>query len=190
MNYKVDPDNITDFYLDDDQLELNILFWIFAAGKNGHTASKCLNNFLSFYNNETKQDSPFNIIKKINKLPESLKSFGVGCYNNKSRTIKDLIDRNLDLKKCNVEDLENIWGMGSKTSRCFLIHSRKNQNFAGLDRHILRYLKEIGHDVPNQTPNKKQYLKIEKIFIELARNMNKTISELDLEIWKKYRMKT
>lgn len=190
MNYLVDPDNVTKFDLDDNQLELNILFWILAAGKNGHTAAKCLNNFLKHYSEKTGLISPFLIINQIENLPEALKSFGVGCYNNKSKTILGLIARRLDLKLCSVEQLEDIWGMGSKTVRCFLIHTRKNQNYAGLDRHILRYLKEMGYDVPSQTPNKKQYLKIEKIFLELAKKMGKKTSELDLEIWKTYRLKT
>jgi len=47
MNYKIDPDNVTCFNLDKEGLELQILFWIFAAGKNGHTAARCLNNILS-----------------------------------------------------------------------------------------------------------------------------------------------
>jgi len=188
MQYKVDPDNITNFDLTDDELELNLLFWIFAAGKNGHTSAICLKNFLDYFGEASKETTPFKIILSIKNLPFALKKFGVGCYNNKSKTILNLINKNLDLKKCSVEELESIWGLGSKTARCFLIHTRKNQRLAGLDRHILSFLKDLGYNVPKQTPNKNQYKKIENIFIEIADKLNKTPSELDLEIWKKKRI--
>lgn len=190
MNYKIDPDHCTDFNLDKSGLELHILFWIFAAGKNGHTASRCLNNILEDYSKKTNLVVPFEILKSIEDLPKELKRFGVGCFNNKSKCIKDLINKNFDLSTCSIEDLESVWGLGPKSVRCFLIHTRKDQNLAGLDRHVLRYLGELGYKVPKSTPNKKQYLEIEKIFIELAKSVGKTISELDLEIWTKYRKKT
>lgn len=188
MNYKLDPDNITNFNLNEDELQLNILFWICAAGKNGHTSARCLSNLLSQFSLLTKETSPFNIIKKIYDLPNELKKSGIGCYNNKSRTIKELINKNLNLKNCSIDDLESIWGMGPKTVRCFLIHTRKNQKLAGLDRHVLRFLKEMGYDVPRNSPNKKKYRELEKIFIKIADSLNKTPSELDLEIWKKKRI--
>lgn len=188
MNYWVDPDNITNFNLNESELELNIIFWIFAAGKNGHTSAKCLKNFLEYYSKKNNEESPFSIVSSIENLPQSLKDFGVGCYNNKAKTLLNLINKGLNLKTCSVEELESIWGLGSKTARCFLIHSRKDQKLAGLDRHILSFLRDLGYDVPRQTPNKNQYKKIENIFIEIAESLNKTPSELDLEIWKKKRI--
>lgn len=188
MNYKINPDKVTNFNLSKDELELNILFWICAAGKNGHTASRCLCDLLTYFNNLYKKDSPFEIINLIDNLPKELKNFGIGCYNNKSRTIKELIKSNIDLKTCNIEDLESVWGMGSKTSRCFLIHTRPNQRLAGLDRHILKFLEEEGYNVPKNSPSKKKYYELEKIFLEIADKLNKTPSELDLEIWKKKRL--
>ena len=163
MNYYINPDKCTCFYLDKNGLELHILFWIFAAGKNGHTAARCLNSILTEYSKKLGIDSPFEVFKNLENLPEELKKFGVGCFNNKSKTIKDLISKDLDLSKCGVEDLESVWGLGPKSVRCFLIHTRENQEFAGLDRHVLRYLSELGFKVPKSTPNKKQYLEIEKI---------------------------
>jgi thermostable 8-oxoguanine DNA glycosylase len=190
MNYKLDPDNITNFNLNEDELQLNILFWVCAAGKNGHTSARCLSNLLNHFNLLTKEISPFNIILKIYNLPNELKKFGIGCYNNKSRTIKELINKNLNLKNCSIDDLESVWGLGPKTVRCFLMHTRKNQKLAGLDRHVLRFLKEMGYDVPRNSPNKKKYRELEKIFIKIADSLNKTPSELDLEIWKKKRVLT
>ncbi len=188
MNYKINPDEITNFDLTENELQLNILFWICAAGKNGHTAAKCICNFLNNFSKITKEEYPFEIIKKVEDLPNQLKLFGIGCYNNKSRTIKELIDKKLCLSNCSIDELESVWGMGSKTARCFLIHTRKNQRLAGLDRHVLRFLQELGHKIPKNSPNKKQYRELEKIFIKIADSLNKTPSELDLEIWKSKRI--
>ena len=188
MNYKIDPDNVTNFDLTEGQLQLNILFWICAAGKNGHTSSRCLCNLLNKFSIQNNETNPFDIILKIKDLPKELKNHGIGCYNNKSRTINELINKKINLKECSIEDLESIWGMGSKTVRCFLIHTRKNQRLAGLDRHVLRFLQETGYNVPKNSPNKKQYRELEKIFIKIADELNKTPSELDLEIWKKKRI--
>jgi thermostable 8-oxoguanine DNA glycosylase len=190
MNYKLDPDNITRFDYSDDELQLNILFWIFAAGKNGHTAARCLNNFLSYWSKELGKTRPFEIIQEIENLPIELKNFGVGCFNNKAKTIKNLIEKRFNLEKCSLGDLESVWGLGPKSVRCFLIHTRKNQKYAGLDRHVLRYLRNLGYDVPDHTPNRTQYSKIEKIFLEHAEKIGKTISELDLEIWTNNRVLT
>ncbi len=188
MNYKLDPDNITQFDATKEELELQILFWICAAGKNGHVASGCLADFLNYFSFKNKKISPFEIIESIDNLPLKLKEFGIGCYNNKARTIKELINKNLNLKTCTLEELESLWGMGPKTSRCFLIHTRRDQKFAGLDRHVLRFLREKGYNVPKNSPNKKQYKELEIVFLNIAQKMNKTPSELDLEIWKKKRI--
>jgi len=190
MNYKLDPDNITRFDYSHDELELNILFWIFAAGKNGHTAARCLNNLLCHWGSKIGKIAPFEIIKSIDPLPSELKKFGVGCFNNKAKTIRSLIEKNFDLRKCSLEDLESVWGLGPKSVRCFLIHTRENQKYAGLDRHVLRYLRGLGYNVPDHTPNRTQYSKIEKIFLEHAEKIGKTISELDLEIWTNNRILT
>jgi thermostable 8-oxoguanine DNA glycosylase len=80
--------------------------------------------------------------------------------------------------------------LGCKTARCFFIHTRKNQKLAGLDRHILRFLEKRGHKVPKNSLSKKQYLELEKVFVELAESLNKTTNELDLEIWKENRVLT
>ena len=73
-----------------------------------------------------------------------------------------------------------------KTSRCFIIHSRKDANYAGLDVHILHFLKDMGYNVPGQTPLRKQYLEIEKIFLDIVRKSEMSVAEYDLMIWRKY----
>lgn len=182
-NYLVDPTDITDYNLTVPELELTLLFWIFAAGKNGKTAAKCLENLLNSWHQDGL--TPFQIIKRIPDLPQELRKHGVGCFNNKARTLKELLDSNIDLKDCSVDDLEEIKGIGCKTSRCFLIHSRQNQKLAGLDRHVLKFLDDLGYQVPKSTPTKKKYKDLESLFLSLTNDSAK----LDLEIWNAYMSK-
>jgi thermostable 8-oxoguanine DNA glycosylase len=181
----INPANITKFDQTYDELEESILFWICASGKNGVTSARCLDSLLKKYYAKT----PFNTILYIDyyhDLPTVMKNHGIGCYNNKAKSFRELVSSGIDLKTCTVDDLEKIRGIGPKTSRCFLIHSRPNQQYAGLDTHLLKYLKAQGYNVPKSTPNGKKYKELEQIFLSLVRNSGKTVAEFDLEVWRKY----
>jgi hypothetical protein len=187
----IDPIKITNFDLDDCGLEEHILFWVCAAGKNGITASKCLDKLLNsagFFD-----PSPFAIIRYLStnlNLSQQMKACGIGCYNNKAKTFTELVYAELDLKTCSVDKLEKIYGLGPKTVRCFLIHTRPNQRYAGLDTHILKFLKDKGHDVPKSTPTGKKYKELEQIFLMYADQYKMSVAEFDLQIWNYYREKT
>lgn len=186
----IDPTCITNYNLTNDQLEEHILFWVCAAGKNGVVAAKCLDAFLQSL--KFGKLSPFELIKKydLNRIVGAMKHCGIGCYNVKEETFTQLANSGLSLKTCSVDDLENIKGIGCKTSRCFLIHSRPNQRLAGLDRHALHYLSDLGYKVPKHTPsNKKQYKQIEQWFIQEADKQGLDIAVLDLKVWNEYRNK-
>lgn len=181
----IDPTNITNYSLSTKELQEVILWWILAAGKNGVTAARCLDSLLSAWLQET----PFKTILHINSVTNlalEMKKHGIGCYNNKAKSFLDLINRNLNLKTCTLEELEDVRGIGPKTARCYLIHSRPNQNYAGLDTHCLSYLKDLGYDVPKATPTGKKYKYLENIFLDLVRVSKKTTAELDLLIWNVY----
>ena len=178
----IDPNNITNYNLNKPQLEEVLLFWVCAAGKTAKTAAKNLDSLLRSINGKT----PFLAIKNTKDLPEKLKSYGIGCYNHKAKTFIQLANSELNLKSCSVDDLENIYGIGPKTARCFLIHSRPNMRFAGLDTHILKYLRGLGYEVPKTTPIGKKYKEIEQILLNLVDKSGKSVAEFDLEIWRKY----
>lgn len=184
----VDPTKITNYHLSSQELEEVMLFWICAAGKNGVTAAKCLHNLLSSW--KTANESPYEIVRNIDKkasLSQALKDSGIGCYNNKAKTFRALANSNFDLKNCTVENLESIPGIGPKTARCFLIHSRPNQQYAGLDTHALKFLRDKGHEVPKSTPNGKKYRTLELIFLQYAKESGMTVADFDLMIWNDYR---
>ena len=189
----IDPTNITNYNLSEAQLEEIILFWVCAAGKSGIRAAKSLDILLNNIKQKFGLDnlSPFQLIllyrDRLSDLAAEMKTAGIGCYNHKSKTFLQLATSGLNLATCSVDDLEKIYGIGCKTARCFIIHSRPNQRLAGLDVHILHFLRDCGYDVPKSTPNKKQYAKIEQWFLQEADKSRKGVAEFDLAIWNKYR---
>jgi len=186
----INPEFITNYDLNEKELQEYILFWVCAAGKNGRTAAKCCDKFLNLIGvNDIYL--PFTVIRGLPKesLPKILKSCGIGCYTSKARTMWELTHSNLDLKNCSAIDLEKIYGIGMKTSRCFILHSRENARYAGLDTHILKFLRKLGYDAPKSTPTGKKYLELETIFLNYADKLGKAPADLDLEIWNKYSVK-
>lgn len=193
MAVMIDPTKITNYRLSIAKTEEVILFWVCAAGKNGVTAARCLDRLLCAWRDKATnlvndKPSPFDIVRYINQfgdLAGEMKKHGIGCYNAKAKTFVALAQKNLDLKNCSVEDLESIPGIGPKTARCFLIHSRKNQQYAGLDTHVKKYMKDLGYSIPNSI-SKKKYLEIESKFISLANHSGMKIADFDLMVWSCY----
>ena len=195
----IDPSNITNFNLIDAELEEHILFWVAAAGKNGRTAARCLEKFMITTAAKYQNNAPFAAIlktKSLFDLPETLKSCGMGCYNNKARSFYELavakFSDKLNLRTCSAEDLEKIYGIGMKTARCFILHSRKGARLSGLDTHMLKHLREMGvEDVPKSTPSsKKKYMILEQEVLKLADEAGMSPADYDLMIWNKYSIKT
>lgn len=188
----VDPSKITNYHLKPSELEEHLLWWVLAAGKNGTTMSRLLENFLQeFRLILSYQYPPFFLLYHFSEhdIAIRLKKHGIGCYTHKAKTIYQLVHSGLALETCTAEELENIYGIGMKTSRCFILHSRKGAQYAGLDTHILKFLKKEGHDVPKSTPPRKKYLELEQIFLKIAEREKKLPADLDLEVWNAYSIK-
>lgn len=184
----IDPANITNFKLSDEALEEHILFWVAVAGKNASNTSRALNSFLDhLYDRCPGAVGPFDAIRMYGKrwLSHTLKKHGIGCYTHRAKAFWELANSNLNLRTCSVEDLEKIHGIGPKTSRCFIMHSRHNANVAGLDVHILRYMRDQGIKVPRSTPTGKKYLELEREFLRLVPK-GISVAEFDLSIWRTY----
>ena len=184
----VDPINFTNFNRTTDELEEVLLFTVLVAGKNALTTAKSLDKLLHFIG--WRHGSPFEYLKKYTQpaLKGLLHIHGIGCYTHKAKSIYQLVNSGLNLKECTTADLEDIYGIGPKSSRMFILHTRPNSKVACLDVHILHYLRDKGYDVPKATPSsKKKYKDVEDLFLEVAKG--KDIAEFDLEIWNLYRKK-
>lgn len=183
---KFDPFNCTNFNRTDQELENFFVFCVFVAGKRADMTAKKVNQMLDDYPHR----SALQIIREqledsLHTLDTLLRKYKFGKYNLYKKCFKKAI--HLDLRNCTVDDLESIPGIGPKTARYFIVHSRANAQVAALDTHILRYMREeLSIETPKTTPSGKKYLELENKFIQHAKNLGKPIAELDLAIWKEY----
>ena len=184
----VDPSDVTKYDRNKGELEEFLLFCIVVAGKTAKTQAKKLEKFLSLADIG---NTPFDKVRRmmvLGELEENLRKVGMGQYSKLVRSLSEIV--RVEPQTCMIEDLEAITGIGPKTARFFLLHSRKDQKIAVLDTHILKWMRdELGLNVPKSTPSKKKYLELEKIFISHCELYSKDIAELDLEIWNKYSRK-
>jgi hypothetical protein len=187
----IDPTKITNYNLTISELEETLLFWVFAAGHNAISTARGVDKFLKrMYKAPDASYSPFASIVSANQrwgwrvVVDALATSGLGCWQIKSKTIHQLIYSDLDLRTCTVDELDAIYGIGPKTARCFVLHSRENVRVAGLDTHVLACLNDLGLTVP-KSPGKK-YNKIEGKFLEFADAAKRSVADLDLMIWNAY----
>jgi len=167
-----------------------LLFCIAVAGKNADRTAENLDSLLR-WGNMVWAGTPFSVVKSIQQhdsLADIMKDFGFGCYRVKSKGFLQAADSALDLRTCSVDQLEQLHGVGMKTARFFVLHTRKNARVACLDTHVLKWLGYYtGYDVPQHTPSRKKYLELEQIFLKIADVMNISPADLDLKIWNKQR---
>ena len=82
--------------------------------------------------------------------------------------------------------VENVNGLGYKEASHFLRNIGLGEEFAILDRHILRNLKDFGvlPEIPTSL-TKKRYLEIEEKVRRFSREIGIPMGELDLLLWSK-----
>ena len=187
----ITPTTITNYNRTETELEEFLMFAILVAGKGAEQQAKKLDQFLRHSMYEY-IGMPFDHVAFLNHwgwLEIQMKQFKLGQYKRIGHAFREILQFKGKLKKVTIEELESIPGIGSKTARFFVLHSRPNQRIAVLDTHILKYLKGMGHNVPKSTPAKNKYKAIEQVFIQIADDLNMSIADLDLHIWKTYATK-
>ena len=186
MRYYIDSHNITNYNRNIEDLQAFWLFGILVAGKKSKVQARKLAAFLipAWKFNET----PINYIERLLRNGTLLKIMQYHKLGQYTRIFKSFTQSiGMDLEYCTVADLETVHGVGSKTSRFFLLHSRKNQRYAVLDTHILKWMGgKLGIDVPKSTPSGNRYRRLEEIFLDYCQQRNLTPAELDLQIWSQY----
>ena len=187
----IDPTAVTKYNRTEAELELFLLFCIVVAGKTAKTQAKLLEGFLTSLraNYGSDQTTPFQLIwnaDSVGSLRSEIEKSRLGQYNRLEKSFRKTHDFLNKMKTISIDELETIPGVGPKTSRFYLLHSRQNQKYAVLDTHILHYMRDNGLTTLKVTPSGKQYVATEQLFLNHAKSVNKTLADLDLEIWVKY----
>lgn len=181
----IDPKAVTNFSRTRAELELFWIFCVCVAGKNAdQTASKVGNMFRRCL---TKNDTPFTYLKdNQHAIHNLLVANRIGQYGRIESAIMDSLE--LDLADCTLDELMNCRGVGPKTARFFLVHTRKDADYVVLDTHILKWLRtKYDSEYPKSTPSGQEYVRIENIARMLFKTefLDATMAEIDLLIWAK-----
>lgn len=206
---QIDPLNITNYNRTPIELQLFFLFCIFVANKPSDVTAKKVNNmFLPRYDNafnlrvleenplihDEGIHSPFAVIHimvKFKLVRKWLEHWKVGQYARFTRAIHDVHETFLlgtaHLDTITLDNLMKITGMGMKSARFFLVHSRWDQPHAILDVHVLKWLNQVYGTSHKKTPsNPQDYKLLEGLFLGECVKWKKGPAEMDTFIWQYY----
>jgi endonuclease III len=175
-------------------LEEFALLAIAVAGKTAVVVAPRMDRLLKdlyTYHNIQPPD-PFFAIRHETQaaLQLHLMNYGIGCYLTKGKAMNELARSGIDLHSCTVHDLEQLYGIGPKTARFIVLHTRRNERYAVLDTHILKHLSHIGHHVPRTTPSSdRKYREVERLFLKEADAAGMSPAEYDAWVWNSYSRK-
>ena len=192
----IDPKKVTDYNRNEWQLQEFLIYCVCVAGKKSEIESPKVRKFCMdarFGHGLT----PFELIRKLlsvssveeDGLMQHLKKYKIAPYQQRYNSLKDIVTLlDGDLREVTIDQLQEVRGISTKTSRFFLTHSREDFDEPVLDTHILRFLTDFGYkDVPQSTPqNPKVYERLSKLFRSIARFEGKSVTDFDLEVWTKY----
>jgi hypothetical protein len=191
------------------EAERFLLFAMLVAGKRSDVQDEKLRDFLSQSiiadddgstftlvpprartNGVGQPGSPFEWIRKLdehNVLEATCRKHKLGKYTTIVPGFRQLAASDIDILDTGVEELQEISGIGPKTSRFYLLRTGQLEDAAALDTHILSWLQDQGYDAPGETPSPGlAYDKWQDVFIEEADRRGLTPSGLDARIWNEY----
>ena len=215
----IDPFKVTDFNRGDFDLQSFFLFCFAVAGKNAKVQADKLNSMIDgfqeswvenpIYHEEGHPipDGPLTHMMDLNTEPfyigrtpveNNLRSVKLGKYTtwinminwfNANLRIENV---NMFLRCAGLASLLLIPGVGDKTARFFLLHSREDEQCIPLDTHVLKFISSKGVPcVPTSTPPHSKYFMWEKIAREMYTHEMRSkgysnLAETDLAIWKSF----
>ena len=165
-----------------EELEHFLFFSVAVAGKQAETVNAAVDRFFCRIGSPLQQVMA---LLRAGWLIAALKEARLGQYRKLARFCRWWAAQgSIDLKNVSLEALESAPGIGPKTSRFFLLYTRRHARYAVLDTHVLAWLGEHGHAVPRSTPqNPKRYREIELIFLEICDELGLVPQELDNTVW-------
>jgi len=151
----IDPSDVTRLSRTDEELEEFLLFCVVVAGKNADQQAAKLERFLG-------GRGAFAFIRAIDRaggLGRRLREVRLGKYALLGRSFRELSRSGADLRACRWEELTRFPGIGIKTAKFFVLHSRKDEMHGVLDTHVLSWMREHwepagrrGLTVPRHSP--------------------------------------
>jgi thermostable 8-oxoguanine DNA glycosylase len=178
----IKPSEITNYYRNEYELEEFLLFCVCAAGKNSNVQAGKLDQVIV-------NVLPFATIRCLNRrgtLVDALKRAKLGKYDLLSKSFTELSTAKLDLEKVHWRQLITFPGIGIKTAKFFLCHSRIDFVGAVLDTHILKFLarEHPKANIPKVSPSQiHRYQEIESLFLAECFKRKTPPAALDLQIW-------
>lgn len=189
----IDPRSITKFDRTQEELEEFFLFSILVAGKTANQIAKRMPLVFDTLRElyplacRNRPDIELAYACGYGETAGALRRNGIGCYQQKARSLcivaRDSIMGALDLRWAPPDRYEAIPGIGPKTARFFILHSRQGARHAVLDTHILAWMRDRGWDAPKATPTGKKYRVLEEKFLDYCDANGYTPAQLDLIIW-------
>jgi len=134
----IDPNRVTKTGRTQEELEEFLLFCVVVAGKNADQQAAKLERFLA-------GRRPFAHILSSGRdgsLGSRLREVRLGKYTLLARSFLELARSGADLGACTWEDLTRFPGIGIKTAKFFILHSRPNEMHGVLDTHVLAWMSE------------------------------------------------
>ena len=202
----IDPKNITKYNRTERELEIFWLFCLATAGKNADNAARAVAKIVRAIRPE--YNSPFEqFAYEPHTVHNILVTSAVGQYTRMEYAIQDTtgllfsaaqvmmdgfgavgtsVKRVAHLYELSVEQLEEIRGVGPKTARLFVLHSRRDAKCVPLDTHILAWLRQMGVRAPSSTPhNQKTYKALETTAIGFMNSYfpELSLADADLLVW-------
>jgi hypothetical protein len=179
----IDPLRVTDFDRSQEGLELFWVFCVVVAGKNADSMAEAVRRLLAA---RPPGQRPLAYLQSLGPgLHDALVASRTGQYRRIAGALAGSF--NLDLATAPIERLEQVHGVGPKTARYFVLHTRAGARVAVLDTHLLKWLRRRGlPDVPPHTPgSRKRYLELESRAIRAIGRAfpGMTLAEADLHIW-------
>jgi hypothetical protein len=184
----IDPFAITDFDRDDPALEELFLFCCSVAGKKATMIAAMVDDLLA---NCGFGGGPFDRVRGMlaaGTLGAELRRARLGKYGVLERCFAAAVGPGgPDIRTAPPAELERLPGIGPKTSRFFILHSRRGAGVAVIDTHVLKYLRDTGvARVPDKAPTGPRYAALERIVLADVAASGMAAADFDLAVWSWY----
>lgn len=184
----VDPTRVTNYNRTEAELQEFLLFCIAVAGKNANHAARSCNEIVR----RTKDNTPcfWYFFQEPHVLHNYLVTAHVGQYTRLERAVRQLADLLAGTRSAStltLDELLGIYGIGPKTARFFLLHTRPNAQYAVLDTHVMAWLRSVfATDLSRPPSDETEYAKLEAHALgiyEYYFPRHLSLAEIDLRIW-------